>query len=70
VKNDPTLYAGCMAGAAAICEIETMLARIGFEAIRIRPKHGSREMIREWTPERDIADFLVSATIEAIKPAA
>jgi ubiquinone/menaquinone biosynthesis C-methylase UbiE len=70
VKSDPTLYAGCMAGAAAISEIESVLARIGFRAVRIRPKDGSRDMIREWTPERDLADFLVSATIEAIKPAA
>ncbi len=70
VKNDPTLYAGCMAGAAAIGEIESVLARIGFEAIRIRPKDGGRDMIREWAPGRDLADFLVSAAIEAIKPAA
>ncbi len=70
VKNDPALYASCMAGAAAISEIDSVLARIGFEAVRIRPKDGSRDMIREWAPERDIADFLVSATIEAIKPTA
>jgi ubiquinone/menaquinone biosynthesis C-methylase UbiE len=70
VKNDPTLYAGCMAGAAAIDEIESVLARIGFEAIRITPKGGSRALIREWAPQHPVADFLVSATIEAVKPAA
>lgn len=69
VKNDPALYAGCMAGAAAIHEIESVLARVGFEAIRIRPKDGGRDVVREWAPERDIADVLVSATITAVKPA-
>lgn len=68
-KNDPTLYAGCMAGAATIGEIDSMLARIGFHDVRIAPKDESRAMIREWTPERTVSDILVSATIEAIKPA-
>jgi SAM-dependent methyltransferase len=70
MKNDPTLYAGCMAGAAVIDEIESLLAQVGFDAIRIRPQDGSRAVIREWAPEHDVTDVLVSATIEAVKPAA
>jgi SAM-dependent methyltransferase len=70
VKNDPMLYAGCMAGASVIDEIESVLARIGFQAIRIMPKDGSQVLLREWAPDRNISDFLVSATIEAVKPAA
>jgi SAM-dependent methyltransferase len=70
VKNDPTLYAGCMAGASVIDEIESVLARIGFDAIRVRPKDGSHALIRAWTPNRHISDVLVSATIEAVKPVA
>jgi predicted methyltransferase len=70
VKNDPTLYSGCMAGASVIDEIEAVLAGIGFTAIRIRPKDDSRALMREWDSERRVADVLVSATIEAIKPAA
>jgi ubiquinone/menaquinone biosynthesis C-methylase UbiE len=69
VKNDPALYAGCMAGAATIGQIEFLLEQIGFESIRISPSLGSRATIREWAPERDIANFLVSAAIEAVKPA-
>lgn len=69
VKNDPALYAGCMAGAATIGQIESLLERTGFESIQISPSLGSRAMIREWAPERHIADFLVSATITAVKPA-
>lgn len=70
VKNDPTLYAGCMAGAALINDLEALLARIGFHTIRITPKDGSQALIREWAPELEIADVLISATIEAVKPAA
>ncbi len=70
VRNDPTLHAGCMAGASAIDEIESLLAQVGFDAIRIRPKDGSQALIREWAPKREISDFLVSATIEAVKPSA
>jgi hypothetical protein len=59
-----------MAGAALINDIEALLARIGFDSIRIEPKDGSQPIIREWAPEHDVADVLVSATIEAVKPAA
>ena len=40
----------------------------GFTGIRIRPKESSRELIREWTQGGNIADYVVSATIEAVKP--
>ncbi len=68
VKEDLALFAGCVAGAALIDEIKTMLKGAGFTDIRIKPKEGSREMIREWTQGRNIADYVVSATIEAKKP--
>jgi ubiquinone/menaquinone biosynthesis C-methylase UbiE len=70
VRNDLTLYSGCTAGASEIGEIEAVLARIGFRAIRIRPKDASRSLIRAWAPGHTVADFLVSATIEAVKPSA
>jgi len=68
VKNDLALYVGCVAGAAQIDELESMLGRIGFTDIRITPKDGSRELIREWVPDRGIEDYVVSANIEAVKP--
>jgi arsenite methyltransferase len=37
--------------------------------IRIQPKDESRTFIRAWVPGTNIADYLVSATIEAVKPA-
>lgn len=68
VKQDLALLAGCVAGAALIDELEAMLEDAGFTDIRIRPKESSREFIREWTQGGNIADFVVSATIEAVKP--
>jgi ubiquinone/menaquinone biosynthesis C-methylase UbiE len=68
VRNDLELYAGCVAGAAEITELESALKKAGFADIRIRPVDGSKELIRKWTEDAQIADYIVSATIEAIKP--
>ena len=59
---------GCVAGAAGVEELETMLRDAGFENIRIRPKDTSREFIRDWLPGSNAVDCVVSATIEATKP--
>jgi SAM-dependent methyltransferase len=68
MKNDPYLHAACVAGASRIDELEALLAEAGFTAIRIRPRDESRDFIRDWVPGRNVADYVVSATIEAIKP--
>jgi len=66
---DLTALCGCVAGAASVEELETMLRHAGFEDIRIRPQDASREFIRNWVPGSNAADCVLSATIEAIKPA-
>jgi SAM-dependent methyltransferase len=68
IKADWAAYTGCMAGASQICEIKEMLQEAGFEKIDIAPKDASRSFIREWLPGKRIEDYLVSATIEAVKP--
>ncbi|NJD90716.1 MAG: arsenite methyltransferase [Geobacter sp.] len=68
MKNDLALHTGCIAGAATVLELETMLTEAGFRSIRITPKAGSRAFISEWLPGSGIEDFVVSAAIEAIKP--
>ncbi len=71
IRNDMALVASCIGGAATIEALQVMLAGAGFEKIRITPKAQSRELIRQWDPDSDdaIADYVVSAYIEAVKPA-
>jgi arsenite methyltransferase len=45
-----------------------MLTDAGFIDVRIQPKDESRTFIREWVPGTNIADYLISAAIEAVKP--
>src|SRR3989344_1657142 len=68
VRRDMTLFTGCMAGASLIDEIERMLAGAGFTDIRLKPKDESRSFICDWAPGSKIEDYVVSATIEAVKP--
>ena len=69
IKEDPKLHSACIAGASPIDDLESMIQMAGFADIRIAPKDESREFIRDWDPGRGVEDFVVSATIEAIKPA-
>jgi len=68
VAEDWSAYTGCMAGASQIVDLEKMLRDAGFSEVRIAPKDTSRSFIREWLPEKKVEDYLVSATIEAVKP--
>jgi arsenite methyltransferase len=68
VQQDLALRAGCVAGASLLDDLEGMLKDAGFVDIRIQPKDESRTFIREWVPGTNMADYLISATIEARKP--
>jgi len=70
IRRDMTLFTGCMAGASLISEIEAMLKAAGLEQVRIAPRDESKAFIRDWAPGVPVTDYVVSATIEAIKPAA
>ncbi len=70
IQEDMALLTGCMAGATPISELADMLHDAGFESVRIQPKEESKEFIREWAPGTPITDYVVSASIEAVKPAA
>lgn len=67
MKNDLELYSGCMAGASLIDELEEFMRDSGFSKIKITPKDESKEFIKDWAPEKDVTDYVVSAHIEAIK---
>lgn len=68
MRNDPTLVAGCMGNAAMIGDLEAWIAAAGFVEIRIEPKDESRAFISDWAPGNPVTDYVVSATIEAIRP--
>jgi len=68
IRDDLQLYSGCMAGASHINELEQILADSGFTDIRIAPKDKSKEFIKDWAPGRGVEEFVVSASIEAVKP--
>lgn len=68
MRNDPQLVSGCMGGALLIEDLETMMQDAGFQEIQIAPKDESREFIRDWAPGRGMEEYVVSATIEAVKP--
>ena len=68
MRNDPALIAGCMGNAALVDELEGFMLKAGFDQISIEPKDESREFIRDWAPGRGVEDYVVSATIEAVKP--
>jgi SAM-dependent methyltransferase len=68
VRMDPDSLTGCVAGASTVDALEEMLDDVGFEDVAIRPKSESSEFISEWDADRDLSEYLVSATIEARKP--
>lgn len=68
LKNDPDLLSACVSGAATVIEITEMLQEAGFQNIKIQTRDESRELIKEWVPGKNVHDYIVSATIEAIKP--
>lgn len=68
VRGDLGLYSGCMAGASLISELEAILHSTGFVGLAIEPKDESRSFIERWAPGRDLTEYVVSATIEAVKP--
>jgi len=68
VLNDLNLYSACVTGASSIEELESILKSVGFQKINIQSKEKSREFIKEWSPENKVENYIVSATIEAVKP--
>jgi ubiquinone/menaquinone biosynthesis C-methylase UbiE len=70
VQKNLALVAACVGGAATIDDTEKMLKEVGFQDIKITAKDESRELIRQWDPNKsnNAGDYVVSAYIEAVKP--
>jgi SAM-dependent methyltransferase len=69
LQEDTALLCGCIAGAAPVARIKTWLAQAGFVDVCVTPKPESRDLIETWAPGTGIENFVVSATVEARKPA-
>jgi len=70
MRQDAALIAGCMGNASLIADLEAMMRAAGFAQIRIEPKDESKAFIADWAPGRNVTDYVVAATIEAVKPGA
>ena len=66
LKQQALAIASCIGGAAAIADIQAMLARAGFTSVDIKIAPRSAEIVGGWLP--GIERFVASATIEARKP--
>jgi arsenite methyltransferase len=67
-RKDMSLLSGCISGAAEIEELAGIMRDAGFVNVRIEPKEGSYEFIRDWQPGTKLEDYVVSANISAAKP--
>lgn len=61
------LYSACVSGASTVAELTEMLENAGFADVRIQPKDESRSFIKTWSSGETLADYVLSATIEAVK---
>lgn len=68
VKSSLALYAGCIAGASVVSELEGYFEQIGFAEVSISRKEGSDQLIESWKPEAQLQRYVYSATIRARKP--
>ncbi len=68
LREQPELLCGCIAGAERVDRIRDLLNEVGFEAVRIKLKSYSRELVSEWYPGTGVEKYVSSADIEAVKP--
>ncbi len=67
MRNDPVMHSACVGGASTVSELEKLLQDSGFSDVQIRPKDESKAFIKDWMPGSGIEDYVLSATIEAVK---
>ena len=70
IRNDLALVSACVGGASTIDETKGLLTEVGFKDIQITTKQNSKDLVKEWDPEKksEVWEYVVSAYIEAVKP--
>ena len=69
IRKNLELVAACVGGAETFDDTEKILKEAGFQNIKITANDNSRELIREWDPDKNenTVDYVVSTYIEAVK---
>lgn len=68
VEVDLASITACVGGAVSTQRLEASIRDAGFVDVSIEPQADSEAFISEWSDERDLSEYLVSATIEGRKP--
>ena len=69
IKNDlDMMYSGCISGASSVDEVKAMLSQSGFRDVIVEPKDDSKTFIKDWVPDANVQNYIVSAVIKGIKP--
>jgi SAM-dependent methyltransferase len=68
LREDETLWCGCIAGAETPERVEGILAECGFVDIDVQTREESRSFIKDWAPGTGSEAYVMSAYIRAVKP--
>lgn len=68
IKNNMEHYSSCISGASQLNDLVNMLKTAGFEKISIKPVDKSRSLDDKDSPKNSVHDYIISVTIEAVKP--
>ncbi len=68
LAQDVAALVACVAGAASVDTVKSLLQEAGFTDIRINIAPDSHGFIADWIPGSGVENFIASATIEALKP--
>ncbi len=66
LADDVAALCGCIAGAAQVDELLSMLREVGFASVAVEVDPASREVVEGWAP--GVSAYIASARITAVKP--
>lgn len=67
MKQDEKLYCGWVTGASSVEELKLYLEKAGFSDIKIETKEVSKEYAEKWGHNLKVGEYIMSASIKAIK---
>ena len=68
VRQDLSLYSGCLAGATVRSDLVQILEEAGFRDITIKPRGNTDQVISSWEAKQGFESKVFSADVEAVKP--